>query len=142
MKRLNKKGLFSLLITLIVVIFLSSATVSAAQPERLRTALAIEVGSSATRLSVIGGDNSEPKIISIGPGTRSSTGPLESNWTTEGFLLIKAQTKRFMSTHPTHFSTLTIPLHCVHGFITVSGPTLPDTRHSPSSTSQPSTCKN
>ncbi|KAF9278273.1 hypothetical protein BGZ88_000654 [Linnemannia elongata] len=102
MKRLNKKGLFSLLIALIVVIFLSSATVSAAQPERLRTALAIEVGSSATRLSVIGGDNSEPKIISIGPGTRSSTGPLESNWTTEGFLLIKDGTDEALYVHPSN----------------------------------------
>ncbi|KAK3807978.1 MAG: hypothetical protein JOS17DRAFT_555095 [Linnemannia elongata] len=127
MKRLNKNGLFSLLITLIVVIFLSSATVSAARPERVRTTLAIgknkftlsplfephsrilgitEVGSSATRLSVVVGDNGKPKIMSIGPGTRSKTGPLESNWTTEGFLLIKDGTdEALLCTHPIHFST-------------------------------------
>ncbi|KAG0072708.1 hypothetical protein BGZ89_003920 [Linnemannia elongata] len=102
MKWLSKKGLFSLLITLIVVIFLSYETVPAARPERLRTVLAIEVGSSATRLSVIGGDYSKPKIISIGPGTRSSTGPLESNWATEGFLLIKDGTDEALYVHPSN----------------------------------------
>ncbi|KAF9538805.1 hypothetical protein EC957_006200 [Mortierella hygrophila] len=102
MKRLNKKGLFSLLITLIVVIFLSSATVRAARPDHVRTTLAIEVGSSATRLSVVVGDNGKPKIISIGPGTRSTTGPLESNWTTEGFLLIKDGTDEALYVHPSN----------------------------------------
>ncbi|KAG9071276.1 ATPase with role in protein import into the ER [Linnemannia hyalina] len=76
MKWLNKKGLFSLLITLIVVIFLSSATVSAARPERVRTTLAI--------------------------GTRSTAGPLESNWTTEGFLLIKDGTDKARYVHPSN----------------------------------------
>ncbi|KAF9282461.1 ATPase with role in protein import into the ER [Linnemannia elongata] len=68
-----------------------------------------EVGSSATRLSVLVGDNGlafgdngEPKIISIGPGTRSTPGPLESNWTTEGFLLIKDGTDEAHFVHPSN----------------------------------------
>ncbi|KAF9112579.1 hypothetical protein BGX30_007251, partial [Mortierella sp. GBA39] len=60
------------------------------------------VGSSATRLSVVVGDNGKPKILSIGPGTRSTTGPLESNWTTEGFLLIKDGTDEALYVHPSN----------------------------------------
>ncbi|KAG0245743.1 hypothetical protein BG011_002668, partial [Mortierella polycephala] len=67
------------------------------------------VGSSATRLSVLVGDNGlafgdngEPKIISIGPGTRSMPGPLESNWTTKGFLLIKDGTDEALYVHPSN----------------------------------------
>ncbi|KAG0039916.1 hypothetical protein BGZ82_006173 [Podila clonocystis] len=107
MKRSNMKVLCSVLVALIVVTFLSSAAVSAARPEGVPTTLAIEVGSSATRLSVLVGDNrlafgdnGEPKIISIGPGTRSTPGPLESNWTTEGFLLIKDGLDEALYVHP------------------------------------------
>ncbi|KAG0206205.1 ATPase with role in protein import into the ER [Mortierella sp. GBA30] len=109
MKWSNKKGLFSILVALIVVAFLSSVAVSAARLECVPTTLAIEVGSSATRLSVVVGDNGlafgdngEPKIISIGPGTRSTPGPLESNWTTEGFLLIKDGTDEALYVHPSN----------------------------------------
>ncbi|KAF9138270.1 ATPase with role in protein import into the ER, partial [Mortierella sp. GBA39] len=67
------------------------------------------VGSSATRLSVLVGengldfgDNGEPKIISIGPGTHSTPGPLEPNWTTDGFLLIKDGTDEALYVHPSN----------------------------------------
>lgn len=50
------------------------------------------------------GDNGELKIISIGPETRSRPGPLEFNWTTEGFLLIKDGTDEALYVRP--FNTL------------------------------------
>lgn len=68
-----------------------------------------EIGSSATRLSVLVGDNElafgdngEPKIISIVPGTHSTPGPLVSNWTTEGFLLIKDGMDEALYVHPSN----------------------------------------
>ncbi|KAK3846629.1 MAG: Hsp70 protein-domain-containing protein, partial [Linnemannia gamsii] len=104
MQRSNNRGLFSVLLTWIVVALLFSATLSAAQPKEkdVRTTLAIEVGSSATRMSVVIGDSSEPKLISIGPGTHSTPGPLESNWTTEGFLLVKDGTDEALYVHPSN----------------------------------------
>ncbi|KAG0305272.1 ATPase with role in protein import into the ER [Linnemannia gamsii] len=48
------------------------------------------------------GDNGEPTIISIGPGTRSMSGSLESNWTTGGFLLIKDGTDEALYVHPSN----------------------------------------
>ncbi|KAG0277735.1 hypothetical protein BGZ95_005455 [Linnemannia exigua] len=39
-------------------------------------------------------------MISTGPGTHSTPGPLESNWTTEGFLLIKDGTDEALYVHP------------------------------------------
>ncbi|KAK3846626.1 MAG: Hsp70 protein-domain-containing protein [Linnemannia gamsii] len=104
MQRSNKKVLFLVLLTWIVVALLFSTTVSAARPKEkvVRTTLAIEVGSSATRMSVVVGDSSEPKLISVGPGTRSTPRPLESNWTTEGFLLIKDGTDESLYVHPSN----------------------------------------
>ncbi|KAF9117374.1 hypothetical protein BGW39_002254, partial [Mortierella sp. 14UC] len=58
------------------------------------------VGSSATRVSVVVGESGEPKVISTGPGTHSTPGPLVSNWTTKGFLLIKDGTDESLYVHP------------------------------------------
>ncbi|KAF9414819.1 ATPase with role in protein import into the ER, partial [Podila epigama] len=117
MKRSNKKdALFSVLVALIIVALLSSVTVSAEQPKDVPTTLAIEIGSSATRLSVLTGDNGlafgdngEPKIISTGPGTNSLPRPLESNWSTDGFLVIKDGTDEAHYVHPSN--TLFNPDH-------------------------------
>ncbi|KAG0341883.1 ATPase with role in protein import into the ER [Podila humilis] len=127
----KKKGLLSVLVALIVVTFLSSVAVSAARQESVPTTLAIgayrgtwqpgqkratlleldcKIGSSATRLAVLVrdngfafGDNGKPKIISVGPGTRSTPWPLESNWTkTDGFLLIKDGTDEAHFVHPSN----------------------------------------
>ncbi|KAF9585289.1 Endoplasmic reticulum chaperone BiP, partial [Lunasporangiospora selenospora] len=76
------------------------------------------VGSSATRLGVIvgkeepaSGHNGEPKIIFIGPGTRSTPAPLESNWTAEGFLLVKDGTDEALYVHPSNtFFNLDLPV--------------------------------
>ncbi|KAG0373386.1 hypothetical protein BGX24_011772, partial [Mortierella sp. AD032] len=53
-------------------------------------------------MSVVIGVRSEPKLISVGPGTRSTPRPLESNWTTEGFLLIKDGTDESLYVHPSN----------------------------------------
>ncbi|KAK3846627.1 MAG: Hsp70 protein-domain-containing protein [Linnemannia gamsii] len=102
MKRSSKKGLFLGLLTWSVVALLFSTTVSADRPTVFRTTLAIEVGSSATRMSVVIGVSGDPKIISIGPGTHSTPRPLESNWTTEGFLLVKDGTDESLYVHPSN----------------------------------------
>ncbi|KAF9274463.1 hypothetical protein BGZ68_000652 [Mortierella alpina] len=109
MKWSNKKGLFPARVALTVAAFLSSAAASVAQPEGALTTLAIEVGSTATRLSVLVGDNGlafgdngDPKIIWSGPGTRSSPRPVESNWTAEGFLLIRDGTDETLYVHPSN----------------------------------------
>ncbi|KAF9081334.1 ATPase with role in protein import into the ER [Mortierella sp. AD031] len=102
MKRSNAKGLVIVLVALMVLTFISPAIVSADSPSVVPTTLAIEVGSSTTRMSVIIGDNSQPKLISVGPGTHSAHGPLESNWTTEGYLSIKYGTDESFYVHPSN----------------------------------------
>ncbi|GJJ71393.1 hypothetical protein EMPS_03743 [Entomortierella parvispora] len=103
--------LFTVLVALIVLTFLPSVIVSNPSPGDVLTTLAIDVGSSAARLSaLIGvngfafGDTGKPRIILTGPGTHSSPGPLKSNWTSEGFLLIKDGTDEAHYVHA--FNTL------------------------------------
>ncbi|GJJ73968.1 hypothetical protein EMPS_06326 [Entomortierella parvispora] len=109
MKGLSK--LFSALVKSFVLIFLTSVAVSNPPPGEVLKTLAIDVGSTATRLSVLVGENGlafsntgEPRVIMTGPGTHSFPGPLESNWTLEGFLLIKEGTDEAHYVHP--FNTL------------------------------------
>ncbi|KAF9273205.1 Endoplasmic reticulum chaperone BiP [Mortierella alpina] len=109
MKRSNRNGRFLVLFGFIVVVILTSMALAAAQPEHVATTLAIEIGSTATRVSVLEGDNElifgvqgDPKVILIGPGTRSMPGPSESDWTTEGYLLIKNGTDKASYVHPSN----------------------------------------
>ncbi|KAF9557452.1 ATPase with role in protein import into the ER [Mortierella alpina] len=111
MRRLGKSSLLSALIALIAVAFLASAIESSAQQDGVPTTLAIEIGSTATRLSVLVGDNGlafgdtgEPKIILTGPGTHSKPGPFVSNWTAERYLLFNDGTDEEYYVHP--FNTL------------------------------------
>ncbi|KAG0312417.1 ATPase with role in protein import into the ER [Dissophora globulifera] len=101
--------LFTVLVALIVLTFLTSVAVSNPPRGVVLTTLAIDVGSSAARLSVLVGvnglafgDTGEPRIILTGPGTHSSPEPLESNWTAEGFLLIKDGTDEAQYVHPSN----------------------------------------
>jgi len=72
----------------------------------------LDVGSSSARMSVLVGENelifgksiSDPRVIWTGPGTHTAPGPLESNWTKEGYLLIKDGTDVSHYVHP--FNTL------------------------------------
>ncbi|KFH62849.1 hypothetical protein MVEG_11374 [Podila verticillata NRRL 6337] len=47
-------------------------------------------------------DKGLPQIISLGPGTQSAHRPLESMWTTEGFLSIKDGTDEELYVHPSN----------------------------------------
>ncbi|GJJ71179.1 hypothetical protein EMPS_03529 [Entomortierella parvispora] len=94
-----------------MIVLLSFATVSAYQPEGVHTTLGIEVGSSSARMSVLTGENEpafgrngDPKIIWTGPGTHSAPGPAVSNWTKEGYLLVKDDVEEALYVHP--FNTL------------------------------------
>ncbi|CAO3565120.1 unnamed protein product [Mortierella alpina] len=117
MTRSNRKRLFSVLAAFIAVVLLTSVTVSATQSENVATTLAIEVGTTSTRVSALRGENrpirganGDPEIILTGAGTRSTHGSLESAWTTEGFLLIKNGTDKSRYVHPSNtFFNLDLP---------------------------------
>ncbi|GJJ71566.1 hypothetical protein EMPS_03916 [Entomortierella parvispora] len=108
---MRSSKLFAVLVALIVLAYHTSVAQPHPTQGEVMSTLVIDVGSSAARLGVLVGanglafgDTGEPKIIWTGPGTHSSPGPLESNWTAEGYVLIKDGTDEAHYVHP--FNTL------------------------------------